>query len=91
VAIFKRHFPEYVISVRRAKMSWSLYGDCLHIKKNQFRIRIHHTLNQDAAIYFFIHEFAHVLAWDEEADHGMAWGKAYSRCYRLFCKEWLNK
>lgn len=90
VNIFKRKFPEYKVSVRRVPLSYGTYGDCLCMGKH-FRIRIKNTLSEDMAIDTFVHEFAHVLAWEEPGDrHGAAWGKAYSRCYRIFLKEWIE-
>jgi hypothetical protein len=31
------------------------------------------------------------LAWDKPGNysHGAAWGQAYSKCYRIFLKEWV--
>jgi hypothetical protein len=43
------------------------------------------------AIETALHEWAHVIAWDlcSADDHCDEWGKAYSRVYRAFLKEFL--
>lgn len=91
VNLFKRKFPEYNTSVRRVRLADGLYGDCSHKKSNQFRIRINNILSEPVAIDTFVHEFAHILAWNKPGDdHGAEWGKAYSRCYRIFLKDYVE-
>lgn len=90
VNLFKSKFPEHTVSVRRTHLPDSLQGDC-SMKGNQFLIRINNHLQEDQAIDTFLHEWAHVLAWHNPGDdHGSEWGKAYSRVYRLFIKEFVE-
>lgn len=85
----KSHFPEYNVCVRRLPMSQKDYGDCLKLDDGSFRIRINRTLSPELAFEIFIHEMAHVLCWDQPgSDHGPQWGKAYSRVYRAYLKEY---
>jgi hypothetical protein len=52
---------------------------------NDFSIRINRGLSEELAIETLIHEFAHILSWQQEDDdHGPKWGIAYSKVYRLF-------
>lgn len=90
VKLLKRQFPEYVVKVRRLRLPTTLQGDC-SFKEPAFLIRINNVLNEDAAIDVLIHEWAHILSWDYPGDnHGMQWGKAYSRVYRLFLREFVE-
>jgi hypothetical protein len=42
-------------------------------------------------IDILVHEWAHILAWDAPGDeHGGAWGRAYSRVYRIYLKEYVE-
>lgn len=83
--------PKYPISVRRLPLSCKLDGDC-RFKDDFFLIRINKDLPEHEAIETFLHELAHCHAWLLEEDvHGDEWGKAYSRVYRAFLKEFLEK
>lgn len=79
------------MSVRRLKLSDRLDGDC-QFKKDRFLIRINRLLPEHEAVEVVLHEWAHTLAWDLcQADHHCdEWGKAYSRVYRAFLKEFLD-
>jgi hypothetical protein len=86
VRLLKKEFPEFNVKIHRVKLHKKLFGDCCYNESKQwFRIRIRNNLSEDFAIDTLLHEFAHVLAWDAPGDdHGMAWGKAYSKIYRVF-------
>lgn len=78
------------MSVRRLKMNDKFDGDCQN-KEANFLIRINRLLPEHEAIDTLLHEWAHCIAWDrcQSDDHCDAWGKAYSRIYRLFLKDFL--
>lgn len=72
------------IKVRRVKMSDDLDGECEYYK-GQYTIKINRTLNEAHAIDVLMHEIAHAMSWNTEAnDHGRQWGIAYSKVYRMF-------
>lgn len=92
VAILKQKFPEYHVSVRRVRLGKYVFGDCNKVGKNKFLIRIKNSLPSTYAIDILLHEWAHVLAWHSPGeDHGMNWGKAYSKVYRVFEDEFLEE
>lgn len=92
IRFLKRELPPYYpVSVRRLRLSDSLDGDC-QLKGEKFLIRINRNLSEHEAIEVALHEWAHALAWwrcplDEHCDE---WGKAYSRVYRAFLREFLD-
>ena len=91
VGIFKRKFPEYRVNVRRVRMPHGLHGDCSRKSGNHFLIRIKSELPEDVAIDTFLHEFAHILSWHKPGDdHGIDWGVAYSKVYRIFLREYID-
>jgi hypothetical protein len=79
------------VNVRRTKMSDALDGDC-SFRKEQYHIRVNRTLPEHEAIETLLHEWAHAVAWDRchDDDHCDEWGKAYSRIYRAFLKEFID-
>ena len=91
IRFLKRACPvDYPVSVRRLRLSDRLDGDC-QFKDDHFLIRINRKLVEHEAIETALHEWAHVIAWDlcSADDHCDEWGKAYSRVYRAFLKEFL--
>lgn len=77
--------------MRRLKLSPDRYGDCTHEGRKKFTIKIQNNLNEEHAIDIFLHEWAHILAWNEPGDdHGAAWGRAYSKVYRIYLKDFLG-
>lgn len=59
--------------------------------KKFFYIYINNVLNEDVAVYTFLHEAAHCLAWDRQIiDHGSKWGLAYSKLYRWYERRHLK-
>lgn len=93
ISFLKRDLkPEYAVSVRRLRMSEHLDGDC-QFKGTFFRIRINRTLPEHEAIETLLHEWAHALAWTrcQYDQHCDEWGKAYSRVYRAFLREFIDK
>jgi len=92
VNFLKKAFPlPQPVSVRRLFISDNLDGDC-QFKNNSFLIRINKSLPEHEAIECLIHEYAHALSWDKctNDEHCNEWGKAYSRIYRMFLKEFLS-
>jgi len=92
VSLLKRKCPaKYPVHVRRVTLSRHKDGDC-QFKDDKFLIRINRELEEYMAIEVFLHELAHVLSWDENKDaHHKGWGVAFSRVYRIFLKEFLDK
>ena len=82
----------FPVSVRRLKLKDEFDGDC-QFKDDHFLIRINRNLPEHEAIETLLHEWAHVIAWDRctSDEHCDEWGKAYSRIYRAFLKEFLDK
>jgi predicted SprT family Zn-dependent metalloprotease len=82
--------PKWPLNVRRCKLSPTLDGDC-QFKTDHFLIRINRDLQEHEAIETLLHEFAHTHAWDVSTDmHSDEWGRAYSRVYRVFLKEFID-
>jgi hypothetical protein len=79
------------ISVRRLKLRAGLDGLC-EKQDDKFVIKVNTNLSENYSIDVLIHEVAHVLAWDKDADvHGLNWGKAYSKVYRMFLEEFRSE
>lgn len=79
------------VKVRRVKTASDLDGDCNH-RDTYFYIRINRTLAEHEAIDTLLHEWAHAIAWPSSGDaHSSDWGRAYSKVYRLFLKECLDR
>ena len=56
-----------------------------------FIIQINRDLPYHFAIETLLHECAHAMAWDkDQQDHGLNWGKAYSKIYRIYLKEFFG-
>ena len=78
------------ISVRRVKIREGYDGLC-EKKNDKFMIKVNSNLNENYSIDVLIHEVAHAVAWDKDADiHGPNWGRAYSKVYRLFLGRFVN-
>lgn len=89
VRIFRREFKDLKFKVRRLKLLTS-YGTC-EKKGDVFLISIDKNLNEDLSIHIFVHEFAHMLVWDEPGNiHNEKWGKAYSRVYRIYVDKYAH-
>lgn len=84
--------PARGVSVRRLPLSVHLDGDC-QFRREKFLIRINRNLPEHEAIETLLHEWAHTLAWDRCStdEHCDEWGKSYSRVYRAFLKEFIDK
>ncbi|MCK9459728.1 MAG: hypothetical protein M0R80_08825 [Proteobacteria bacterium] len=94
--VLKKHFPNYKVSIRRVVVPPDIAGECCLLptrkKCKQFMIKIDHSLDEDAAILILLHEWSHILSWQARGDdHGIEWGKAYSRIYRVYLKDWIEK
>ena len=75
------------ISVRRLRLRDGLDGQC-EKNKDRFLIKINVDLPENYSIDVLLHEIAHALSWDKDADiHGPSWGKAYSKVYRMFLEK----
>lgn len=76
--------------VRRLELGTKLDGSCEE-KGPRFLIKINKNLPANHAIDVLIHEVAHAAAWKKDKDiHGINWGKAYSKIYRIFLKEFCD-
>jgi predicted SprT family Zn-dependent metalloprotease len=92
----KKHLPpSYLVVCRRICFSKKakVTGECW-LEKKKFHIRIEKLLSNDAAIDTLLHEWAHILLWNEASvlkldDHGPEWGVAYSRVWLEFEKQFL--
>jgi hypothetical protein len=93
VRYLKKTFPPNCpVSVRRLRLSEHLDGDC-QFRGDRFVIRINRLLPEHEAIEVALHEWAHVMAWWRCSvdDHCDEWGRAYSRVYRAFLKEFIER
>lgn len=78
------------ISIRRTNLKNGLDGICEKVN-DRFFIRINKDLPENYSIDVLIHEVAHAVAWEKDADiHGLNWGKAYSRVYRMFLENFIE-
>jgi len=81
----------YPIYIRRMRMSFDLDGSC-EFRKDHFLIKVSRELNEDHSIDVVLHEVAHAMSWDKDDDvHGRNWGLAYSKIYRKFLDDFLNR
>ena len=80
------------VRVRRVKVPKDRFGDCDQYK-DYYLIRICRKLKEKQAIDILLHEYAHAISWDKSHsdDHCNEWGKAYSKVYRLYLKEFVYK
>lgn len=88
--ILKKAFPEYQVSVRRVKMPDGDLGDCGK-KGKKFFIRIDKNSKLPVQLLILVHEFSHILAWDDPNDHGGKWGRAYAKVYNIYVNEYINE
>lgn len=78
------------VSVRRCNLRDGLDGQC-EFKNDAFFIKINKNLPENHAVDVLIHEIAHAIAWNKDKDdHGLNWGKAYSKIYRLFIETFIQ-
>lgn len=93
----RKHLPPvYPVVCRRVRFpaSASATGECW-LEKKKFHIRIERRLDDDAAIDTLLHEWAHILLWNEHSvlslnDHGPEWGVAYSKVWLVFEEHFLD-
>ena len=93
VRLLKEKCPaDMPVNVRRLKIPDDRFGDCAQYD-DHYLIRICRNLEEEQAIEILLHEWAHALSWDKCSveDHSNEWGKAYSRCYRIFVKDVLKR
>lgn len=85
------NLAEYPLSVRRIKLAEDLQGFC-QLRGKKFIIKINRDLPEDYSIEVLLHEVAHAMSWEQEKDvHGIKWGKAYSKVYRLFLERFIEE
>ena len=81
---------KYPLCVKRCIVPKDREGDC-DLCKRKFIIRIDKKLPEYFALDVLIHEVAHALSWNKDKDeHGLNWGKSYSKVYRIFLKHYIN-
>lgn len=89
----KKNYPQpFPVSVRRVNLG-ETYDGCCQFKGSYFLVSVNRNLPEHQAIETLLHEYAHVIAWNKckNDDHCDEWGKAYSRLYRAFLKEFFEK
>jgi hypothetical protein len=81
--------------VRRTSVSKNIFGECILISsrgRKEFLIKIDRNLDEETAVFVLLHETAHCDSWNKEKnDHGLEFGKAYSKIYRYYLKNWIEK
>ena len=87
----KANYPfDFPVVVRRIKMPENYCGEC-DFESGQYFISINKKLSVDAAIETLLHEMAHAKSWGKDnEDHGINWGKEYSKIYRVYEKKFLT-
>lgn len=82
---------DIAISVRRSKLKNGLDGLC-EKKNDKFIVKVNANLAENYSIDVLIHEIAHAVAWNKDTDiHGINWGKAYSKVYRMFLEKFIEE
>ncbi len=85
VRFIKSLFNEKIY-IKRCKMS-KLEGECIY-HNGIYTIKIDKSLTDNEAISCLIHEAAHIQSMlKQEKPHGVEFGKAYSKIYKLYEKE----
>ena len=80
---------QYPVQIIRTTLPKDKDGEC-GLTNDKFIIKIKKSLPEYYSIDVLIHEYGHALSWEKEKDqHGLEWGKAYSKIYRKFL-EWIN-
>jgi hypothetical protein len=82
----KRAYPDLVVSVLRCRVPRGIGGDCVRIA-GDFRIRVSSGVSIQEQLDTLVHEWAHVVAWQEwelTGSHGKAWAAAYAEAYRIY-------
>lgn len=75
---------EKPLNIRRSRLREGPEGVC-EDHDDKFVIKVSQELPENHSIDVLIHELAHAIAWEKDVDfHGMNWGKAYSKVYRIF-------
>lgn len=97
VNAFKRELPpSHPVIITTCKLSCDDVGSII-FKKNKFIIRINKLASYAIRQETLIHEYAHVLDWnnyqdteDEFLHHSDSWGVYYARVYRVWLKHHLR-
>ncbi len=77
------------VRVRITDVPGDRLADCSR-RPTHYLIRIsRNELADSPEIRYLVlaHEFAHVLAWSDESDHGDSWGIALARVWRIIMEE----
>ena len=90
VALLERYCPLGVpCRVVVTPVRW--WADCARVSRG-YTIRLSPNLDATARRETLAHEWAHAMVWKaSRVDHGEAWGRAYSRCYRVLVEGWRPK
>ena len=81
--------PNTPVQIRRLRLENDRWGDC-DFDGKKYKIRIDNRVSEQYAIFFLMHEYAHILAWDkQQKDHGTSWGIAMSKIYCAYLK-WID-
>jgi hypothetical protein len=88
---FKNEFEtELPIKVIRKDIPKHYFGYTTK-SKHFFYIYLSNSLNEDVAVYTFLHEATHCLTWNVQiVDHGAKWGLSYSKVYSWYERRHLK-
>ena len=80
--------PRFPVRIRQATLPKDEFGSCDLVdtpRGTEFLILLQKGMSHDMILFVLVHEWAHTLAWSldlDTKDHGPAWGRAYSKCWR---------
>lgn len=88
----KEILQDYRVKIWRGKIPADADGVCYKEDNGSFLIKVAGKLPEYYAVDVLLHEAAHVLSWDkDDDDHGLNWGKAYSKVYRKFITDFTRE
>ena len=102
--ILRKYFPESSVELvfnliklknlhlKISKNRKTKFGDYRPpVYHSNHRISVNHDLNPSAFLITFIHEYAHLLVFEEHGNRTSPHGKEWKMKYKLIMEEFLNK
>ena len=89
---YRKAFPDYPFSLSLCDLGQEYLGLTYKVG-DKWKIELDHSFDTELQLHILIHEFAHVLSWDQvkfQSRHGVMWGRAYSKAYRSYLR-WIGQ